>query len=195
MRRALNLLLALLTLAYPAAVYFGLEHLRPRELGLMVCLLLAARLALGLKGRGRELRGLVGPATVLFTGLGSLSLGVWLTDNELLLRLYPALVNAGSLLVFALSLWRPPSLIERLARLTEPNLPPEGVAYTRRVTLAWCFFLAGNGLIAAWTALFASREAWALYNGAIAYGLMGLMLGGEWLIRRRVRDRMALKAV
>ena len=30
----------------------------------------------------------------------------------------------------------------------------------------------------------ASRDDWALYNGCIAYLLMGALFGGEWLFRR-----------
>jgi uncharacterized membrane protein len=43
-----------------------------------------------------------------------------------------------------------------------------------------------NGALAAYTAVFASREAWALYNGVIAYLLMGGLFAGERLLRRRV---------
>ena len=78
-------------------------------------------------------------------------------------------------------------IIERLARLQEPDLPPEGVRYTRKVTWAWCGFFIVNGGIAAWTALYADLAAWTLYNGCISYLLMGLMFAVEWLCRRRVR--------
>jgi len=37
-------------------------------------------------------------------------------------------------------------------------------------------------------------EIWALYNGLISYGLMGLLFAGEWLVRRRVRARIDAKA-
>ena len=46
------------------------------------------------------------------------------------------------------------------------------------------FFIV-NGAIALWTALAASDATWALYNGLIAYGLMGAMFAGEWLLRPR----------
>ena len=47
------------------------------------------------------------------------------------------------------------------------------------------FFIA-NGLLALATALWASDAVWALYNGAIAYGLIGLMFAVECLVRQRV---------
>jgi uncharacterized membrane protein len=40
-------------------------------------------------------------------------------------------------------------------------------------------FFAANGLFALYTALYWQREAWSLYNGAISYGLVGVLLVGE----------------
>ena len=37
------------------------------------------------------------------------------------------------------------------------------------------------------TALWMSDRAWALYNGLIAYVLIGLLFGAEWLVRQRVK--------
>lgn len=103
-------------------------------------------------------------------------------------KFYPVIVSAVFFTVFFKSLYAPQSFVEKLARLKNPDLPPKGVAYTRNVTKAWCFFLALNGLTAAGLALWASTELWALYTGVIAYILMGLIFGGEWLIRRRVQN-------
>ena len=75
-------------------------------------------------------------------------------------------------------------MIERFARLGEADLPPAAIGYTRRVTQIWCVFFVGNGALAIYTALYASRDDWALYNGCIAYLLMGALFGGEWLFRR-----------
>ena len=64
--------------------------------------------------------------------------------------------------------------------------PPSGVAYTRRVTQVWCGFFVLNGALALATALWMSDRAWALYNGLIAYGLIGLLFGVEGQVRQRV---------
>ena len=61
------------------------------------------------------------------------------------------------------------------------------MAYTRKVTQVWCGFFVLNGGLALGTALWASDATWALYNGLIAYGLMGVLFAGEWVVRRRVR--------
>ena len=100
------------------------------------------------------------------------------------------LADACALLAFfALSLWQGPPVVERLARLQEPELDARAIAYTRRVTQVWCAFFLLNGGVALATALWASDATWALYNGLIAYGLMGALMGVEWLVRQRVRAR------
>ena len=189
MKAALNAVLAVLVMLYPLGVYFGLNHFSPRWLGLILLVLLVLRTALALRGRARQMRALRAPALLALGLVGSLGLVVGLTDSEPLLRLYPALMSLAFLAVFAHSLVFPPSLIERLARLGEPDLPAEGVRYTRSVTGIWCGFFVVNGAIAAWAALYASREFWALYTGGISYALMGLLFAGEWLVRQKVRRR------
>lgn len=119
-----------------------------------------------------------------------LLVGLTVWSNQLLpLKLYPFLMNVLTLGVFGYSLFYPPSIVERIARITEPDLPPEAIGYTRRVTQVWCIFFIANGAIALYTALWASQEVWSLYNGLIAYLLMGVMFGGEYLIRLRFRRR------
>jgi uncharacterized membrane protein len=90
------------------------------------------------------------------------------------------------LILFGATLFQPPTMVERFARLQEPELSPTRVRYTRHVTEAWCVFFVINGVIAGYTAAFASREAWALYNGLVAYLLIGAMFAGERLVRQLV---------
>lgn len=172
-----------LTAAYPPLVFASLGHVEPRYLALLL-------LALGLL----RLVTVSGSGTLQARWIVAVALGLAgatvLLNQSLPLKLYPVLVNAAMFAAFTLSLVRGPSVVERLARLTDPHLPPEALAYTRRVTQVWCGFFVLNGSIALMTALWASERIWALYNGLIAYGLMGVLMGGEWLIRRRVRARM-----
>lgn len=178
----------LVWIAYPALIFFGLHVLEPRY----VAALLAASLILR---RRRE-------ATLFLSGLSRVDIAVLaallavvgtavVTNSEALLRLYPAAVNLGMLLLFGLSLRYPPSMVERIARMREPNLPKAVVRYTRRVTLVWCAFFVANGTLAAYTALYSSRGLWALYNGLIAYLLMGALFVSEWLFRRHFVARHA----
>lgn len=181
-----KLLQAVFWLAYPLIIFFGLQVLEPRYVALLLGLVLLLRRR---RDAGRLLAGLSRIDLAVLTALLSLAGVTALTNSETLLRLYPAAMSAGMLLLFGISLKYPPSMVERFARLSEPDLPPSGVLYTRRVTGIWCAFFIANGSVAAYTALYASRETWALYNGLIAYGLMGALFAGEWLIRRRYLTR------
>jgi uncharacterized membrane protein len=175
-----------LWLVYPLAIYFGLKVFEPRAVAL---LLAAALLVRRRREAGRLLAGLRRIDFATLAALLTLAIACAVTNSEMLLRLYPAAMNLGMLTLFAVSLKNPPSMIERFARLQEPELPLAGIRYTRRVTQVWCVFFVVNGVIAAWTAFFASRDGWALYNGLIAYLAMGILFAGEWLIRRRVLAR------
>ena len=177
MQQLLKAAVVALTITYPFIVYLGLQHFSATALLPLLLLLLILRWFAG--NRPGERIVLVAVLAVLVAvGL------VW--GHRLGLKFYPALVNLGFLVLFAGSLLSPPSFVERIARLREPDLPPRAVAYTRRVTWVWSIFFVVNGSIAAFTALYASDAVWALYNGFIAYLLIGALAGGEWLVRRRV---------
>ena len=175
-------MLAGLLLLYPFAVYLGLQYLQPRLIGALLLALVAVRwLLLRRKARGASLRPLYLPlATAALCALAALAFNH--TDA---LRLLPVAINGLCLVSFAVTLWRPPSMAERFARVWHPDLPEDAVHYTRRVTQVWCAFFFFNGAVALYTALFASLATWTLYNGLLAYVLMGLLFGAELLMRRR----------
>ncbi|SCW53899.1 MULTISPECIES: hypothetical protein [unclassified Pseudomonas] len=180
MTRLIGLGLLLVGLLYPFAVYFGMEHFAPWQFGLLLGSLWLARALLGTGGAGS--RWMAATAIVFCILLA-------LFDSPLLLRWYPVLISAFMLGLFVLSLKYGPPMIERLARLREPQLPAKAVVYTRQVTVAWSVFFLCNGLLAAALTLWAPLSWWMLYTGLISYGLMGLLFAIEWLIRQRVRGR------
>lgn len=179
MARMAGFALLLAGLAYPFAVYFGIGHLSPRVFAALLGALWFARLL----SSGRSASRWTAGVALLFCLL------LALLDNAVLLRWYPVLINAAMLVLFAGSLLSGMPVIERLARLQEPGLPTAGVHYTRQVTKVWVGFFIVNGTIAAALTLWAPLAWWTLYNGLIAYLLMGLLFAGEWLIRQRVRSR------
>ena len=105
---------------------------------------------------------------------------------------YPVIVNAFGFVLFCSSLWQPMTLVERIARWREPQLPAAAVAYTRRVTQVWCLFFVANGAGAGWTIWHGDMALWSLYNGVISYLLMASLMTAEYLLRRRMRARIAL---
>ncbi len=178
MQALLKVSVLALSIGYPFMVFWGLQHYDAQFLLPVLLTLLGLR---WLSGAGSSERNVI-----LATLLGVVGI-MFFWGQQLGLKFYPVMMNAGFLVVFASSLLSPPTVIERFARLQEPDLPAEGVAYTRKVTWVWCGFFLLNGMIAASTAVWMTDEAWMLYNGLIAYLLIGALVVGEWLVRRWVR--------
>lgn len=177
-QRVLSAFAVLLTAVYPLAIWLGRVRVEPRWLAGL--LLLAAVVRLPSLGTSRGAR-------LSVAGALALAAAAVYANALLPLKLYPVVVNAALLTAFVYSLAVPPSIVERIARLGRPRFPASAIRYTRCVTQAWCVFFAANGLVALGTALWASDAVWSLYNGAVAYLLMGLMVAGEYVVRLRLR--------
>lgn len=143
-----------------------------------VSLLLMTLGCLKLLSKGNKL---LLPLTAFAILCGALSL---ILKDEAWLKLYPVFMSLGALVIFASTLIKPPSMIERFARIVEPNLPPEGVVWTKKVTIVWCFFFFFNAILAAYTTFMTSMEMWVLYNGFISYMLMGVLFVVEFILRK-----------
>ena len=181
----LPLLTGLLLLSWPFLIWFGLVHNSLHWLLPLMALLLFLRF--------RQTRRQAGPLRIVtqvvaIAGM-TLCIASYLLKTHQLLLFYPVVVNAVMLAVFGGSLWSSMPIVERLARLREPALPDTGVRYTRRVTQIWCAFFIINGGIALFTALRGDMSLWTAWNGMLSYLLMGTLMAGEWLVRRRVIKR------
>ncbi|BBT05460.1 TPA: hypothetical protein ACRTM4_000936 [Aeromonas hydrophila] len=181
-------------LLYPLAVYWGLTHAGQTPLLLGLLLIFSLRLLPGLL-KGRVRLGLLPEWLWLGRLLACIGLGLTLLSALFSARhwllYYPLAVSLALLCLFGWSLTRPMSLVERLARLQDPALPPAAIGYTRRVTQVWCGFFVINGALAAFTIWHRDLALWSLYNGLISYALMGGLMGAEYLVRRRLLKRLA----
>ncbi len=192
---------------YPVLVYLGLNTFSLKQLALILLAIFVVRFVLmefmgnkkrtpknseaGASDVGHDKADITSLFSLIAVVVGvALVLMVLLFEQELYLKLYPVWVNLLLLVLFSWTLKHPPSAIERIARRMDPDLSELGIRHTRQVTQAWCVFFLINGSIAAYTALFASTEQWTLYNGLIAYLLMGFMFVAEFVIRQ-VRKRRA----
>ncbi len=183
MRQLLTGLSAIVLLAYPFAIYFGINRFGLNLVGGLLIAALLLRVFVAKKTPLKEFKFLA--LTTGAVGIVLVTLGM-VFKNHGLLQFYPVAVNLCMLCVFSFSLKQPQSIIERLARLHEPDLPPSGVRYTRQVTKVWCVFFTLNASIAFYTC-FLPVKLWALYNGLISYLLIGALFGAEWLVRQWVR--------
>lgn len=183
-RRPLFLLgLGGLGILYPGLVYISLGRVPSAVLAVLALGLVGARLAVT---RGGALASALVPtlAAILVA-----TAAFALVAPALAVLAYPVLMSLGMAAAFGLSLRNGPTLVERFARLTEPEPSAAARAYMRKVTWVWFLFLLGNAGLSALTVAMGDREIWTLYNGLIAYLLMGSLFGIEYLIRRRVRAR------
>lgn len=180
MQRLGRLLAVLLSIVYPFAVFWGLHSGALTVMLVFLTALLLLRLITVDSSAQRLVTGImIAIVLLIFWRFGAVST----------LKFYPVVISLSLLAVFAGSLLRGMPVVERMARMKAADLPPAAVRYTRQVTIAWCWFFVVNGLIALWTVLQASDELWLLYNGVIAYLLIGTMFAGEWCIRKRMMER------
>ena len=168
---------------YPFLTYWGLKHFEPRYVSVGLIAVVILRFFL-FKDRNVKILG----ALSIFASLTLLGMAV-LNNSGLTLKLYPVLINLIMLAVFASSLFTRQSIIERFARIHEPDLKPAAIKYTRKVTMVWCVFFIINAVISALTAI-TSLAAWTWYNGFFSYVLIGLLFAGEWLFRQYYKRRM-----
>jgi uncharacterized membrane protein len=178
----LNGMVGLLTLLYPFVVYFGSRYFESRQIAALILLSLAVRWLISRSARHWS-------SPLMLVGMAYFAVALW-NGQLAALRYYPAMANTAMLLLFVSTLLYPPTLIERIARLQHPDLPPSGVIYTKRVTQVWCLFFIVNGGLAFITARWCSFEVWSLYNGFIAYILMGVLFAGEYFIRMRTQSHV-----
>lgn len=178
-------MLAVLMLAWPFLIWFGVRHNSLSWMTALIALFLILRLKYT-----RYNAGPISRVMMITTSIGlTLCASSYLLRSHHLLLWYPVVINLAMLTTFGSSLWSKMSLVEQIARLQDPNLPEVAIRYTRKVTQVWCLFFIANGTISTSTCLYGDMDLWTLWNGVIAYLLMGLLMIGEWLIRQRLMKR------
>ena len=174
-------------LLYPFAIYFGLNYFSPAKLAVFLLVVILVRIAL-MKSSLQKMPWLL-PATIL----GAIAiLYSFITDSPMGFKLYPLAVNFSMLLVFSYSYFKPPTVIETFARLSEKGFSDQAISYTAKATLVWCLFFIVNALISLYTALYTSLDTWMIYNGFLSYIFMATLMGGEYLVRIQVKKRLQI---
>jgi uncharacterized membrane protein len=181
-QRALaNIALIGFGVVYPAIVFFLRGAVEPSLFIILALLIIGARLAFGEIGAGGWRPALILAAAALA--------GLAVVDAALAARAYPVLISLAAAGVFAATLWRPPSLIERFALASGEPWSAGLRFYCRNVTLIWAAWLVVNAAIAAHLALSHNDAAWALWTGLLSYLVSGALFAGEWMVRRTLAPR------
>jgi uncharacterized membrane protein len=174
-----------LGILYPALVYALQSTLSQGAFVAIAVAAIALRVATLDKAQARLWRGpllMAIPALVI----------VLLVAPGMAAKAYPVAISLSAAAVFGGSLLAPPSLIERIARLREPDLSEAGQAYCRKVTVVWTVWLVLNAIIAGVLGWTGQDAAWAIWTGIVAYAVMGLLFLGEIAIRRRIRKKFVV---
>ena len=100
----------------------------------------------------------------------------------LFVKFYPVVVNFSLFMMFFVTSFHKETVIQRFAKIIEPNIKPKALEYTRKLTYIWAGITFLNFLISLAT-VYMSEKVWALYNGCISYILIGLIFAIEYVVR------------
>jgi len=185
-KRPATALVVALSIAGAVLAHFAIVDRFSPALGALLSLVPAAAVLLWLARRSRQ-------RWVVAASIAAAALAAW-AEWGTLERHFPSVFfveHAGGNLLLAfvfgrtLAAGRVP-LCTRFAELIHGHLPPEVVAYTRRVTLAWTLFfslLASTSIV---LYLGGFLTAWSALATMASPVLVGLMFVGEYAVRLRV---------
>jgi len=166
----------MLGVGYPFAVYFMQGSISSHGFILVALSLLALRAFTARSDLARIWR-----MPLLVTA--AILIATTFLNADIAEKTYPALMSLAAALTFGCTLFYPPSLIERFARLRRRDLPPAGVSYCRKVTIIWTGWLVINAAISIGLALWGSLALWTLWTGLLSYLAMGLLFASEYAFR------------
>jgi uncharacterized membrane protein len=164
-------------LIFPFSVYFLIDNLGVEWLGVILFILLAARLSPLIRANRW--------APIVFLVAGGIFLAAlkW-TGNAVILQLYPTFISLGLLSAFGVTLIHPPTMIERFATAAGMVVNSRSISYTRAVTILWCIFFTINAAVSAIIAVGGSMRAWTIYNGFLSYIIIGAIFASEYVFRQ-----------
>jgi uncharacterized membrane protein len=199
----MNWIFAVAGLSYPVLVWVGLVYWSPRGVAAVLVVFIGVRTLVAWR-RASTVNAATGVPTVASQGLRLLAPALLVaavllfsavTDDPTGMQLVPVLISAALLASFGVSLLRPPTVVEVIARLQVGELSPAEMRYCRSVTWMWCAFFVFNGVVSATIVAIGTLEAWTLYCGLLSYLLIGLLFVGERIYRawrfRRYRSSPA----
>jgi len=174
--------------AYPFLIYFGisfnlLHFLLPTLAVIFILRILSLKNAKGIKTVLASISALCAVIVCI---------AAFMAQSQRIAMYYPVCVNLVLFFVFGGSLFTSKSIVTRLALIKDKELSDNAVNYTRIVTKIWVIFFMANGSMAFITAQFCSVETWTLYNGFIAYILIGILAMCEYIARiifRHINER------
>jgi uncharacterized membrane protein len=187
-KRLISLLCICGITAYPFFIYLGVSFNLLNILLPILAVIFILRIAYLRNSKG--IKTLLASVSALCANV--ICIIAFMADSQRIAMYYPVCVNAVLFFVFGGSLFSQKPIITRLALLYDKELPDYAIEYTRTVTKVWVIFFMANGAMAFITAQYCTVETWTLYNGFIAYILIGTLAGCEYLARmifRKIHEK------
>jgi len=116
--------------------------------------------------------------------IGALSLCL---NDEIVIKLYPALADLAYLTIMISSLIFPPPLayyfIDIFDKSMKTVIPKQKFdLYCFRASIVWCVYFVLDGIVATLTTFYMDSLNWGIYNAGITYIIMALIFAGEFII-------------
>ncbi len=182
LKKILPMVLAILFVAFPFVIHYGLNYADPVLFAVLLFVLLMLRIALTPSDNNLG-QWIMGVITTVYCG------SIALFDSELLLRYYPVLISLYVALLFFITLFDRESLIEQFAKLSGKSYPDGARLYMRNLTKLWVLLLVVNASIAVYSACCMSKSFWLLYNGIISYVIVLGFIAAEIIFRQYYRRK------
>lgn len=181
-KKVFPLILAILFIAFPFIVHFGLRYVEPLVFSAVLFVLLVLRTVFT---PSENQLGKVIMLSVVTLYCGAIAL----FGSEQLLRYYPVLISLYVALLFFLSLFDREPLIESFAKLSGKPYPDGARVYMRTLTKLWVVLLVANAGVAVFSACCSPTDFWLLYNGFISYLIILGFIFAEWVFRQFYRRK------
>lgn len=169
-------------IAYPVLVYAALTQYSARDAGILLAAVFIPMAIVRARGLSHAQRRSFAAVPVL---VGLCIAATVLANRSGFLLLAPVVTNLVLLGGFSWTLRRGRvPMIERFARLSETDLGEAELRWCRQWTVVWSSFFLFNVVMASALALRDDPQWWALYNGLVAYVIMGGLFAGEYVVRK-----------
>jgi len=179
---------AVVLILYPVIVVVGMTYLGVRWTALIILVLLGRRI-IGLVLSNKE-----GTRIILYQAIAMAAIvGIAAASKSpFALRIAPFMISLTFITVFASSMRGVP-IIERFARLADPNLSEAEVRYCRKLTKAWMGVLVANSALVFSAAFVEDKILWTVLVGPVSYALLGAAFVVEYPYRKRRFQKFNLK--
>ncbi len=180
-KRVFDVLTAILLIGYPLMVYGFLKYFSVRAAAVLLMVLLIPKVFF-IRIHDRKNLWFIG-VQILIISIPALLALVY--RNPFYLQQLPVLISFMLFCSFGFTLLKPPSMIERFARLVQNELTEEECNHCRFFTGVWVGFFLVHALIIETIIITAGIEAWTLYTGVLGYLFMGIIFAVEYIVRKK----------